>query len=224
MSVSLSNIFGQSPIEPLQKHMLTATNCAKELIPFIDSVLEEDWEKAKVYHTKICKLEHDADLIKKELKLNLPRSLFSQIPRADILGILDAQDRIANKSEDIAGIIIGRKIVLPTDIQKLYKLFIEESVAASLQAHTAIQELGELLATGFSGKEINIISEMIVRLDEIERNTDHIQVSTRNQLFKIEKSLPPIECMFLYKLIDWTGDLADRAQTVGGKLQLLLAK
>ena len=224
MSVSLSIIFGQSPIEPLQKHMLTATECAKELIPFIESVLKEDWETAQKSHIKICKFEHDADVIKKDLKLNLPRSLFSQIPRADILGILDAQDRIANKSEDIAGIIIGRKIIIPSEIQNLYKSFIEESVSASLQANIAIQELGELLATGFSGKEINIISEMIVKLDEIERITDHTQVSIRNKIFAIEQTLLPIECIFLYKLIEWTGDLADRAQTVGGKLQLLLAK
>jgi uncharacterized protein Yka (UPF0111/DUF47 family) len=30
--------------------------------------------------------------------------------------------------------------------------------------------------------------------------------------------------MFLYKIIDWIGDLADRAQQVGSRLELLLAR
>jgi hypothetical protein len=30
--------------------------------------------------------------------------------------------------------------------------------------------------------------------------------------------------MFLYKVINWIGDLADRAQQVGARLQLLLAR
>jgi uncharacterized protein Yka (UPF0111/DUF47 family) len=29
--------------------------------------------------------------------------------------------------------------------------------------------------------------------------------------------------IFLYKIIEWTGELADRAQAVGGQLELLLA-
>ncbi|HBP75141.1 MAG TPA: phosphate transport regulator, partial [Alcanivorax sp.] len=36
--------------------------------------------------------------------------------------------------------------------------------------------------------------------------------------------LPPVDVIFLYKIIEWIGDLADRAQKVGGRLQLLLAR
>lgn len=224
MAVNFSSIFGHSPIEPLRKHMQTATACATKLIPFTEYTLEDNWEMAKKIQREICDLEHEADLIKKDLKIHLPRSLFLPMSRGDILKILDAQDRIANKAEDIAGLVIGRKIILPDPIKSLYKSFVSKSVAASEQANMAIQELGDLLATGFSGKEIKIVSDMIVKLDTIERETDLIQVSIRDKIFKIENTMPAVECMFLYKLIEWIGDLADRAQTVGGQLQLLLAK
>ena len=36
--------------------------------------------------------------------------------------------------------------------------------------------------------------------------------------------LPPVDVIFLYKIIDWIGDLANRAQTVGGRLQILIAR
>ena len=46
----------------------------------------------------------------------------------------------------------------------------------------------------------------------------------RKILFRLEKDLPPVDVIFLYKIIDWIGDLADRASRVGGYLQLLLAR
>ena len=65
---------------------------------------------------------------------------------------------------------------------------------------------------------------MIENLDDLERQTDETQGKIRNILFTIEQELPPVECMFLYKLIELISDVADRSQTVGGQLQLLLAK
>ena len=65
---------------------------------------------------------------------------------------------------------------------------------------------------------------MITKLDSIESDTDNLQAHIRHKIFAIENDLPPIEVMFLYKIIEWTGDVADRAQNVGSRLQLLLAR
>ena len=46
----------------------------------------------------------------------------------------------------------------------------------------------------------------------------------RNQLFNLERELPAVNIMFLYKVIDNTGTIADRAQRVGSRLQLMLAR
>ena len=43
-------------------------------------------------------------------------------------------------------------------------------------------------------------------------------------VFAIERDLPPIDAMFLYRILDWTGDIGDRAQRVGSRLQLMLAR
>ena len=48
--------------------------------------------------------------------------------------------------------------------------------------------------------------------------------STEAGMIKLEKTLPPVDAMFLYKVIDWVGDLGDRAQQVGSRLELLLAQ
>ncbi len=217
-------MFGRSPIRPLQAHMHKSQDCVDNLVPFLQAVFDEDWDAAASLQAVIAKLEDEADELKKDLRLHLPSSLFSPIARSDLLQLLVAQDRIANKAEDIAGLVIGRRMLLPVVIRDLFSDFLKRSVDASAQATRAIDGLEELLATGFRGQEVKWLSEVIVILDEIERDTDNQQVLLRQQLYAIEKDLPPVDVVFFYKLIEWTGDLADRAQTVGGLLQLLLAR
>ena len=224
MSDIITSLFGSSPISPLQKHMSKVQEAIEELIPFFDSALNQDWEKAAKIQQKIAKKEHEADELKKALRLNLPKGLFMAVSRRDLLEVLTMQDRIANKSKDIAGIIIGRQMVFPKGTKSLMMKFIKRCVDASAQAKKAINELDELVETGFRGKEVKLVSSMIKKLDKIESDTDDIQVDIRFELFKIEQELPAVEVMFLYNVIDWVGDLADIAQRVGSRLELMLAK
>lgn len=220
----MSGIFGSSPVDPLQKHMAKVYACASELVPLFNAVINEDWSVVEKQQQKISDLERQADTLKKQLRLNLPKGLFMPMSRQDLLDVLLTQDKIANKSKDIAGIIVGRRMVLPEVIHVDYIRFVQRCVDACKQARKAIDEMDELVETGFSGHEIKIVSDMITRLDEIERDTDSLQSEIRRKLFQIEKDLEPINVMFLYKVIEWTGDVADHSQRVGSRLQLMLAR
>jgi len=221
---TISSLFGSSPVSPLQAHMASVQDCIVELIPFFKAVLEEDWPKAKDQQKKISKLEREADKLKKKLRLNLPNSLFMPVSRRDLLEVLTMQDKIANKSKDIAGLIIGRKMTFPSEVSEKLLDFIRRCIDASNQAQKAINELDELVETGFSGREVKLVQEMIKKLDDIESDTDKIQVKVRAELFKKEKDLPPVDVMFMYRVIDGIGDLADLSQRVGSRLELMLAR
>lgn len=224
ITTPLFNIFGQSPIKPIQKHMREAHAAAKALLPFLDAVYAEDWDTAVNEHKVINKHEHDADKLKRELRLHLPKGFMLPVARTDILELLYAQDAIANKAEDVAGLIFGRRMQIPESLRTGYRDFVERCVDTSKQAEIAINELDELLEAGFCGNEVTIVEKMIQELDAIEAETDRKQRDLRCALFEIEDQLPPIDVMFLYKLFERTGDLADKAQMVGGRLQLLLAR
>lgn len=219
----LFNMFARSPLGPLQKHMQTVQNCAEELPNFIAAASAQEWQRAEKLQNTISQLENDADDLKRDLRLHLPNNLFLAVPRSDLLDILTHQDKIANKSKDIAGLILGRKMVFPEVIADNYMTLLNRSIDASKQANKAIQQLDELLETGFRGNEVKLVENMIQQLDQIEHDTDEMQITLRKDLFAVEADFPPIDMMFLYKIIEWTGDLADCAQTVGGRLQLLLA-
>ncbi len=221
---TISSLFGSSPVKPLQAHMDRVQACIMELIPFFEAVFEENWGEARKQQGKISRLEREADKLKRNLRLHLPKSLFMPISRRDLLEILTMQDKIANKAKDIAGLITGRKMVIPAEIRDQFFEFVERSIDASAQAQKAINELDELVETGFRGGEVTLVQSMIKRLDEIESDTDRLQVRIRTEAAKLEKTLPPVDAMFLYKIIDWVGDLGDRAQQVGSRLELLLAQ
>ncbi len=218
------NLFGTSPVRPLQKHMAKVVECVSQLEPLFDAVLADDRAAVNEVQERIVALEHDADDLKHDLRLHLPRSLFLPVERRDLLEVLTMQDNIANRAKDIAGLIRGRRMSLPTDVGPRFKDFVKRGIDACLQAQKAVNELDELVETGFRGAEVALVQDLINELDRIETDTDTIQVEVRAKVFAIERDLPPIDAMFLYRVIDWTGDIGDRAQRVGSRLQLMLAR
>ncbi len=204
--------------------MLKVEQCVELLPDFFTQVFAQNWEQVEQARQAISDLENEADELKKQLRLNLPSGLFMPVARTDLLSLLSSQDKIANKAKDIAGLVTGRQMDFPNDIEQELITYLNQSIAATNQACLAISQLDELLESGFKGKELSIAQNMVVQLDELENESDKSQIALRRQLFKIEQSLPAIDVIFMYKIIEWIGDLADLSQQVGSRLELLLAK
>jgi predicted phosphate transport protein (TIGR00153 family) len=218
------SLFGRSPIGPMQQHIAKANECAANLVPFFEAVMAEDWDRVEQVQQEMSRLEHEADKLKKSVRLHLPKSLFLPVPRSDLLELLSVQDKVANRAKDIAGLMLGRQMAIPQALQPLMRTYVQRSVDASAQALKAMNELDELLETGFAGREAVLVETLIEELGVIEQDTDRLQIEVRRSLFKLEKDLPPVDVMFLYQIIDWIGDVADRAQRVGNRLEQLLAR
>ncbi len=218
------NLFGRSPVRPLQEHMAKVSECVRALEPFFEAVAAGDENRMRELQEKIARLENEADDLKHDLRLHLPRTLFMPVERRDLLEVLTMQDNIANRAKDLAGLVRGRKMTIPDVISSQYLEFVRRSIDACTQAEKTVNELDELVETGFSGTEVETVQKLISELDRVEKDTDQIQVDIRGRLFEIERELPPVDVMFLYRLIDWTGDIGDFSQRVGSRLQLLLAK
>ena len=204
--------------------MAIADQCVSQLTPFFKAVLQEDHAKAKEVYKEIGKLENKADTLKKNLRLHMPNGLFMPVARRDLLELLQVQDKAANQAKDIAGIIVGRKMVFPTAVSQLMPGYVTRCVDACKQAKKVIDELDELVETGFAGKEIKIVASIINELDSIEKETDKLQIKIRATLLKVEKDLPAVDVMFCYKIIEGVGEVADIAQRIGSRVELLLAK
>ncbi|MDJ0699718.1 MAG: TIGR00153 family protein [Woeseiaceae bacterium] len=223
MTNVLSGIFGASPVQPLEQHIHIAYQCARQLRDLFAAAVSGDWDTASAVRDRITDLEHEADNLKKEIRLHLPKSLFMPVPREDLLELVLVQDKIANRAQDISGIVLGRKMQIPGKVAEQFIAFVDRNIDAAKQARKSVRELDELFTTGFRGAEVDLVTGLIEELDRIETDTDEMQASLRLAVFEIEAELNPIDAMFFYKVIELVGEIADMAERVGRRLELLLA-
>ena len=224
MGSFISDMLGRSPVEPLQEHIKTACKAANLLPDLFKAANLNDWVRVNELADEIKHLENVADEQKNQIRANLPKSLFMPVPRQDLLELVLVQDKVANISKQIAGMVRLRKLQVPAGLYEFFIEFVERCVDAAKKAKQSVNELDELYETGFRGAEVKIVEKLIAKLDKIETETDDMQSDLQSQLFAMENELPPVEVIFLYKLIDMMGDVADQAERIGRRLELLLAK
>jgi predicted phosphate transport protein (TIGR00153 family) len=220
----LGSLFGRSPIGPIQEHMKVATEAALLLTDLFKASADNDWDRARIVHKQISDAEKAADKLKRSVRSNLPKSLFLPVPRSDLLDLVAIQDHVANTAKDASSTMIAREMRFPDKVQKDVKEYVEACIATAQQALTAIQELDELLEVGFSGREVKRVEGMLKELDKLERKTDKLSEALRAKIFKMEKDLDPVDVIFYYRALLLVGAVADDAETVGDRLQILMAK
>lgn len=220
----LSTLFGRSPIRPIQEHMQVANDAAQLLPEFIEAAQKGDWDSANDLFKRISKAEQEADKLKRSVRRHLPNSLFLPVPRTDLLELVTIQDHVANTSKDVAGLMLGRQMQFPGKLEKALLEFVRACTATCAQALVAIRELDELLEVGFTGREVVHVEGLIKELDKLEGRTDKQSQALRAQLFKLERDLYPVDVMFYYKIIELLASLADSAERVGHRLQIVIAK
>jgi predicted phosphate transport protein (TIGR00153 family) len=204
--------------------MRVVVECAREVQPLIEALAAGDQEQVIQLKDRIFEREAEADRIKHELRAHLPKSLFMPVDRRDLLEVLLLQDTIANVAQDIAGLLIERKMSIPDFLRDPLIELTARCVDTVEHAAKVIEELDELLAIGFRGREVDSVDQMLKELNLIEDETDELGIALARALFDHEDELKPVSVMMWYQIIEWVGDLADYAEKVGDHLRLLIAK
>ena len=217
-------LFGKSPFKALQTHMREVVDCARDVRPLIQALADSDQAEVDKVKNRIFEREAKADEIKNELRLHLPKSLFMPVDRRDLLEILHLQDTIANRAQDIAGLLFERRMTIPVFMQEPLIALTARCIDTCEHSLSVIEELDELLALGFRGREADKVNDMLKELNDIEDETDELGIALARALFEHEDEMKPVSVMMWYQLIEWIGDLADYAEKVGDRLRLLIAK
>lgn len=219
----LAKLLKRSPFKALQQHMRVVLECVRCIPTLFDALIEGDQALVKSTKESIFKWENEADDVKNNLRAHLPKSLFMPVDRRDILEILQEQDSIADTAQDIAGLLMERPMDVPEPLQAPMRTLVRRCVDTCEQSAQIIEELDELLETGFRGREVDKVEKMLDELGKIEDETDQLGLELTRTLFQHEEQMSPVSVMLWYRLIEWIGDLADHAEKVGNRLRLLIA-
>ncbi len=217
-------LFGKSPFPALQNHMRAVLECARDVVPLFDALIADDQPLLKVTHDRICASESKADSIKNDIRLAMPRSLFMPVDRRDLLELLDLQDSIADTAQDIAELLLERRMKPPQQLQAGLLALVKRCVETCEQAGLIIDEFDELLETGFRGREARNVEAMLTQLNAMESETDVLGADLSSNLFSHEDQMKPVDVIMWYRLIEWIGDLADFAEKSGNRVRLLIAR
>jgi predicted phosphate transport protein (TIGR00153 family) len=205
----------------IQEHMQLVLQIVEDLARFLAAAQAGDWEKAAEIQAQIMGKEEDANKIKQQLRGQMSGRLLMPIPRSDLLELIAAQDKIANRAKDIAGLMIGRNMAFPNKLNKQVDSFAALAVQSTQAALDAINSTHNLFRSGFASQEAREVERNIAEIELLERRSDKAQSKLRARLYKLEKDLEPVEVMFLYQIIVWLGNISDRAETVSHKLLLI---
>ncbi len=218
------NLFGKSPFTALQVHMRVVLECVHQMPALFVALARGDQEQVAAVKDIIFEREEEADRLKNELRNHLPKSLFMPVDRRDLLEVLQMQDSIADTAQDIAGLLVERPMELPEFLQEPMFALTHRCVDVCEKSAEIIEELDELLAMGFRGREASRVEEMVTALNKLEDETDELGQELTRRLFQHEDEINPVSVMMWYQLIQWVGDLADYAEKVGDRLRLMIAR
>jgi len=222
--VSILDLFAKSPIKPMQEHMAVVLRCAQQLQPLFQALCKGDQQGVEDVERLIDGLEGDADRLKNDLRAHLPKRLMLPVDRRDLLEILDLQDSIADVVQDIAGLLVERRMDV---VDSMRGKLLEMTAAIERtceKAAEAINSLDELVETGFRGRQVSRVEQLINELCALEGTTDRYERELTMALFQLEDSMSPVSVMLWYKMIGWLGNVADCAEKVGNRLRLLIAR
>ncbi len=221
---SLYQFMGHSSLNYLAQQMNVVYSSTQILLDFFGEVLHENWALAHELRDRIKEFTHQARDMQKIADKQLTKDRFAPVKRSEVMGLLQLQTQIANKSQAITNLVIGRAIVLPSSVAVEYFPLLNKSIAAIYQTYNLVNHLDDLALIQSKAVFIEHLQQMIIELDQLENETDQLQIRARNALLAIEHELYPVDVITLYKMLEWTGDLADKAHELGGKLVSLLAQ
>ena len=219
--LTIAKLFGKSPFAPLQSHMEKVSESVHLLKDIFEALKNEEFEKVLKIQKKISEKEHEADLVKNDIRNHLPRSLFMPIDRASFLEILSLQDSFADRAEDIAVILTFKQLKHFNEIIG-FETFLAKTLKAFDLAKDVIKEFDNLLETSFGGMEARKVKEMIESLAYMEHELDVLGCSMVKHLYTLSDKLSYSTFHLWDTIIKELGDISNIAEKLGNRIRMIL--
>ena len=218
---AISEVISNSPLALLERHAGVCVDCVERLPLYFQEVQTGRWARAEEVREEICRFEGLADELKQDVRSNLPRGLWMSVSRADLLELVRVQDKMANGVKEVSGISLGRQLAFPSPLTEDLNEFVDVVVAVSRSVVKIIGATRELSRSAFGTRQTNVILDFVSQVEAGERRSDDMQAALRARVREHEVDLPPVDAMFLYQLLAAIGEIADNAEKVAHRAQII---
>jgi uncharacterized protein len=219
---TLLNLFGRSPFAPLLSHMDKVSDCVHALMDLFDAIECKDYATVEDIAIKIADLEHKADITKNDILNHLPKSLFLPIDRGHLVEILNTQDHIADKAEDIAVLSTLKQIEIPDHFRTEFREFLLGTIATFDSAALIVREIHELLESSFGGIEAEKVRAMVEEVSYQEHEVDILQYDLLKKLFQSEELMTYTTFHLWQKICEGIAAISNLAEMLAFRIRLTL--
>ncbi len=219
---AMARLFGRSPFVPLQLHLDKVADCVEAVFSLLERIREGEDSNVEETAREISKLEHKADLVKNDIRNNLPRGLFLAIDRSQLLEILGLQDSIADKAEDIGILMSLRSAKMLDSLVEPFGEYIKGNKDAFHKARDVMRELDALIESGFGGVEATRVVQMVDAVAESEHNCDIMQRKLMKQVLDHEDELSVGNFFVWQRLLHEIAGISNYSEKLANRIRMLL--
>ena len=217
-----SKLFIKTPFVSLQSHMAKVELCMsllKEIMHGLDiESLDTLQEKAK----QIVDYEYEADLIKNEIRKNLPRSVLFLVDRSQFLELVTLQDDLADVAEDIANLITIKKLTIDKEHHQFLLDLFEKNLESFDLVRKLVLCLEGLVESSFGGKVAQKAKAKVDLLALKEHESDHAKQNLLRTIFERGEKLSTPDFYLWMRLIDDIQGISHFCEKIAIRMGMML--
>jgi predicted phosphate transport protein (TIGR00153 family) len=200
-------------IQLFEDHMNAVEHTVKSLIELLKE-FEKDPNSITRTVEKVRKNESDADTKRRKMETEMYLGAFLPNFRGDLLGIAESIDVVANKAESTGDLIELQNIEIPASLIPKFIGLAEKSLEAYLSVKRA--------ATAMF-KDMDLANEYVKKTENLEQESDQLEKDLIRELFR-NPDLELARKMQIEKLVKKIADIADQAENVSDRIQIVIFK
>ena len=221
---SILSMFSKSPFKPLASHMDKVRACVEQIKPLFDALENKDYDSVQKTSELIVKLEHEADIIKDDIRTHMRQTVFLPVDKKDFMHLLSAQDDISDAVEDLAVLLRIKNLATPDKIKAPLADLVEHVIKTAYEGCNLILELEALLESSFGGAEAEKVEKATKDLGTLEWEADRKQFQLAQQLFSLGSQIDASDLLLWNEVIKKLGAVADKTEQIGKTLRIFLSQ
>jgi len=172
-----------------------------------------DRDAIKSRFDDVHKSESLADDIRRDIEVMMySKSLFPE-SRGDILGLLEAMDKVPNQTEAVVHMIWNQRISIPKELSSEVLGLVE----VCCRCVEALLEAAGKLFTNFTNATV-----AVGKIDELESEADRVEAGIIEKIFSGQ--MDSIDKILLRDMVKSISAISDRAENAGDRIRITVAK
>jgi hypothetical protein len=198
--------------------------CVDQIEPLFKALDKKNYDEVGEISELIVKLEHEADIIKDDIRTHMRQTVFLPVDKKDFMHLLSAQDDIADAVEDLAVLLRIKNLDTPEIIKDPLSDLVDHVVKTAYKGCDLIQELEALLESSFGGAEADKVDKATQVLGTLEWEADRKQFQLAQKLFSLGNQIDAADLFLWNEVIKKLGAVADKTEQIGKTLRIFLSQ